>query len=876
MKNCLAWLSGTAKARSQDPATDAVFAAPDALGWAYQYWNTEEKDRVFETVRTKKGAKIKGADIIPATQLYTEDYMVKFLVQNSLGATWMGMNPDSQLVENWEYYVRDADRGPAKRKPLKQITLLDPACGSGHFLIEAFDMFYAMYEEEGEISEPEDICKSILENNLFGIDIDERAIQIAEASLWMKAEEKAFGFSGANTNLVAATSSHLKGESWERYLAKLEKEPSTVRVLRKFAVEMEHIDELGSLARPAEALESIIKEEHELWEMQERERHEADKSLFKEIRDDVLASQLPFHDITDQKFFERTMQHALFAIDGFTAEARESGEFNDQLMGLEAKTGFRLLDLLSREYDVVVANPPYMGSKNMGSVLKKCVVSHYKAGKRDLYASFMLRSLELAKPLGRAALVTQHSWMFLKSFEELRLCQNDETSATKKNAEFRGLLIESAVETLAHLGTGAFAEISGEVVNSVLFIISNTLPTNDHRIATFRIVQEPGPDEKANSLREAVRNQSNSQLCALPVQRRFRDVPRGVLCYWIVETVGRLSDCGRKVFEIGGVRRGISTGQNDRLLRMTWEHCVENSRWTPFVKAGTYQRWHGLEYYSIDWPRGVTAMRALPGSAIRNSRYFDQYGLTYSQAGNGCLGVRELSADSVFEAKSPGIFIDASADVLAVAAVLNCRVGSWLLRSMSPGIDINEATVSVLPLPQGFATVEQDLLVLAKACIDLKAFLNQFEILERAFDPNEFLNQPVLVSTLIASAYLHCIEGVIDCIVVDSFGLTSEETLSLQSETGVPVGRLPTSTKLTELPHSKVIGLDLSESVRSLISANWTESPLSPSSDLRNSLKARFEAGPGGIVENTESLIDDEGEVDDEDEPIEARIGIPA
>ncbi len=132
-----------------------------------------------------------------------------------------------------------------------------------------------MYEEEGEITEPEQICKSILENNLFGIDIDERAIQIAEASLWMKAEEKAFGFCGATTNLVAATSSHLKGESWERFLATLEKEPSVVRVLRKFAKSIEHIDELGSLARPAEDLKAIIKVEHHLWEEQVRAEREA-------------------------------------------------------------------------------------------------------------------------------------------------------------------------------------------------------------------------------------------------------------------------------------------------------------------------------------------------------------------------------------------------------------------------------------------------------------------------------------------------------------------------------------------------------------------------------------------------------------------------
>ena len=195
LKRCVALLSGTETVRGQDPATDEVFAAPDAFGWAYQYWNADEKDRVFEMLRTKKGAKIQGADIIPATQLYTEPYMVKFLVQNSLGALWMGMYPDSSLCERWEYYVKDADRAPVARKPVRETTFLDPAQGSGHFYLEAFDLFYAMYEEEAARESrtltPREICAAILNQNLYGIDIDGRSVQIATAALWMKAKERA-------------------------------------------------------------------------------------------------------------------------------------------------------------------------------------------------------------------------------------------------------------------------------------------------------------------------------------------------------------------------------------------------------------------------------------------------------------------------------------------------------------------------------------------------------------------------------------------------------------------------------------------------------------------------------------------------------------
>ncbi|MGA2451506.1 MAG: hypothetical protein ABTD50_22855, partial [Polyangiaceae bacterium] len=154
LKRCIALLSGTVTANGEEPAPDAVFSAADALGWAYQYWNTEEKSRVFEKVRTKKGAKIEGAEIIPATCIYTEPYMVKFLVQNSLGATWMGINPGTRLCDGWQYYVRDTDRRLVPNKAVSDVTFLDPACGSGHFLIEAFDLFYAMYVEEGTITEP--------------------------------------------------------------------------------------------------------------------------------------------------------------------------------------------------------------------------------------------------------------------------------------------------------------------------------------------------------------------------------------------------------------------------------------------------------------------------------------------------------------------------------------------------------------------------------------------------------------------------------------------------------------------------------------------------------------------------------------------------
>jgi hypothetical protein len=353
-----------------------------------------------------------------------------------------------------------------------------------------------------------EICDSILKNNLFGIDIDPRAVQIAEVCLWMKAAERILRETGdylsfilhpSSFQLVAATASHLKGETWEEFLAGFEREPSVARVLRKFAQTMEHIDEIGSLARPAEDVREIIRQEHATGERQVRERKEANYS-FQEIRAEAISGQLPFHEISDDDFGDRLFYHARAGIDAFTERARESGEFEDQLLGSETRTGFRLVDLVSRRYDVVAANPPYMGSKNMGPELKKYVVRNFKAGKRDLYAAFILRNLELAEGGGRVVMVTQQSWMFLRSFADLRAVEPDKLA----DGNSRGLLRDGTIETLAHLGPNAFGEISGEVVNIVLFVVANADPPAEHHLTALRLIGPKSPQKKDRLLREAL------------------------------------------------------------------------------------------------------------------------------------------------------------------------------------------------------------------------------------------------------------------------------------------------------------------------------------------------------------------------------------
>ena len=692
LKDCFGLLSLSADTLSkyrirpkEDPAADAgaeppnPFTAPDALGWAYQYWNTEEKGRVFEKVRTVKGAKIAGADIVPATQLYTEDYMVKFLVQNSLGATWMGIHPESKLCEGWEHYVSDAERAPVGKKAIGKVTFLDPACGSGHFLLEAFDLFYAMYEEEGELTKPEEICTAILTQNLFGIDIDARSVQIAEAALWMKAAERAFDFDGAAINLVAATSSHLRGPVWEEFLASFQREPSVARVLRRFAQTMEHIHEIGSLARPAEDLSEIIKEEHFTWEKQVRELSEANY-LFPEMREQALSGQLPFHQITDDDFGERLFYRAKAGIDAFTQRARETGEFDDQMLASETQSGYRLVDLLSRKYDVLAANPPYMGSANMGNSLHGFLDANFREGKFNLFAAFMLCAKGLLASDARLAMVCQRSWLTLGSFEPFRT----------------SLGTWWCLETVADLGPGAFDAISGEVVSVALAIGKHCRSQREHGSCVFL------------DLRETESKSDNFCIHTCPNYRfRLADVnrlPGHRYMYRLTEPEIALFENWPPLRDSCFMTIGLITGANSRFTRMLHE-VRPGERWQGYVKSQSSTRWAGIICEAVEWENSGARIRArysdtgASGGKFNGEEFYGGPGLAATRVGGGALLARLFPAGLLFDSASSCGFAEKDYLLKLVCAYLNSSIAQRFAVELNGSFNYQAGDLNLLPLP---------------------------------------------------------------------------------------------------------------------------------------------------------------------------------
>jgi len=877
LKRCVALLSGTETVRGQDAATDEVFAAPDAFGWAYQYWNADEKDRVFEMVRTKKGSKIQGADIIPATQLYTEPYMVKFLVQNSLGALWMGMYPDSQLCEHWEYYVKDADRASVTRKPVREITFLDPAEGSGHFHLEAFDLFYRMYEEEaaGErrTITPRDICAAILNQNLYGIDIDGRSVQIATAALWMKAKERAAELEAGDLtsfheHLVATNIRLPKGKDHLELFLQNHPEDKDLRPALELVFQgLKHADELGALLQIEQLVDTALR----------RLKEEADKKQGTAVQVGLFEPTLVQGTLpVTVEDYDKWKRDALDRLQSHFETEAQAADSVQAYFGQSVGQGLKVLNLLSRRFDVVTANPPYMGSKNMGDEFKAYVAKHFAYGKRDLYAAFAIRCINFTQPGGRVALVAQHSWMFLKSFADFRA--ESKPPAEADDNKFRGLLLQTSIELLAHLGAGAFHEISGEVVNIALLVCSNTTPRQNQQMTALRLIGSREPEQKEEGLRSLHLSDNTPNRFTI-LQSKFLTVPFQPIVYWIADEFFDLLSKGTKLGSIASIRKGLATLNNGRFIKFFWEIPLSSGRWAQLAKAGFNARWAGGSNRLVEWQNdGIrvkeNVSRAYDGAhwskEVRSPELYFSPGLCYSIMSQGSLSVRMLR-NEIFENKTGAIF---GADHLL--PLLNTRPVTYMLRILSSGIEFNTGTLEQLPLP----IVD----VVYVDAVPLKELLVQKDVVEWSFSLDSFTRKKpglrfAAVQTILSESALEAtiatVEGLNDEAAVVAYSL-SDCAQAIQDETGKPSTSYPlirgydgTVDLSAEFSHTKALlqHLDLCPRL------NLPQSELA---SIRAKVRAFVNLGPVSQANPTEAEAEAAPDSDEEEISVGSFLPIPS
>ena len=599
----------------------------EVLGWMYQFYNSERKNDFFKSKR-----KASADDLAPATQLFTPKWIVQYLVENSLGRLWMLNNPDSHLRDQMRYFIAPDDEhedfirinGP------EDITFCDPACGSGHILSYAFELLYAMYEERGY--RPSEIPELILEKNLTGFEIDERAAQIASLVLAMRAREhdRRFLKRDVTARIHVFQSVGCEGADLPKFVSE----------------QLEHLGEIGSLVKLTEKdLDSI-------------------HALAQEVGASLLGSKLAES--------LRVIEPALRAI--------------------------------SDHYDVVVANPPYMGSSSFNPFMSGWIKKNYPDVKSDLCTCFIERSYDLADKHGYSSMVTMQSWMFLGSFEKMR----------------NRLIDEKTIVSMAHLGPRAFDAIGGEVVSVTAAVLLNSV--SNMKGTYFRLVDIVGSDPKREKLLEAISNPTCGWFYRADAST-FHDIPGTPIAYWASASLITAFK-GKLIKDVAYAGIGMRTGDNTRFLRL-WpevsknkmlvgcksreQQIISKAKWIPYNKGGNFRRWYGNNEYVVNWENDGQVIKentrlSYPnlgdnlGWKISNEKYYYLPGLTWTGVTSGLFNCRIYGCGFIFDSGANGLFSTEAYPIEYFAGLLNSSVASAAFSFLNPTLNFGSGTVNNIPI----------------------------------------------------------------------------------------------------------------------------------------------------------------------------------
>ena len=477
-----------------DAISDDDYQEVELIGWLYQFYISEKKDEVFASF--KKNKKAEAKDIPAATQIFTPNWIVKYMVENTAGKIWLDKHPDSPLKSQMKYLVENDSDGKTEAiiNNVEELTLIDPAAGSGHILVEGFELLYQMYTEE--YYTPEEAVESILTNNLYGLDIDDRAAQLATFAILLKA-------------------ARVYPDVWQKdWLPNVYAMPEAQEFSKQ-----EVKDFLGSEGTEyAEELEAALR-------------------LMKQAKN--LGSVMKLNLSEDARVFIEKRFAEL--------EHTEYRDFNTEAIYQNLKPYIPVLLILTKKYSSVVANPPYMGQKNMNANLKNYVKAHYPRSKSDLFAVFMESALAMNINKGLMGMINQHSWMFLSSYEKLR----------------NHILDNYGIVNMLHLGPRTFEELSGEVVQSTAFILENGQDID--KATYYRLVDYKNVHEKEKHFL----NRYN-EFVNIP-QINFTKIPGSPIAYWVSDNVINLFEENISLSDISSPRKGNSTSNNSKFLRYWFE-----------------------------------------------------------------------------------------------------------------------------------------------------------------------------------------------------------------------------------------------------------------------------------------------------------------
>ena len=632
----------------------------EVIGWLYQFYISEKKDEVI-------GKVVKTEDIPAATQLFTPNWIVKYMVQNSLGAQWLDTYPDSPLKVQMEYYIEPAEQTDEVNAQLKaitpeslnpeELTLIDPASGSGHILVEAYDLFKAIYLERGY--RQRDIAQLILEKNLFGLDIDQRAAQLTGFALMMKGREddRRLFERGIKLNIMAMHNSNGLDLNTLAQGINLASYQLNAGELTEFINLFEHAHDFGSLI------------------------------------------QIPPHLADKLPAFNNLVQSETHNPDLFVSEALQ------QLTPLVEQA-----NILAAQYDAVVANPPYMGGKYLNTALKKFLKDNYKGYEKDLFSAFIHRDLTFSKPHGRLGFMSPFVWMFISSHEHLRT-----------------RLIDS--ETIASLIQLEYSGFDGATVPICTFTLQKGHVTGQKgcfiRLSDFR-----GSDNQGPKTLEAINNRDCGWFFEI-AQDEFEKIPGSPVAYWVGDNIRSVFYENALLEESTDIRAGLQTGDTSRFLRFWFEISrnklgigldgeaakVSEFKWFPITKGGDFRKWFGNNEYVVNWERNGEEIKYWlvnnPADTktkhwsryVRSPEFYFNEGVTWTLITSGTFGARFFEKGMIFDISSHSLFCE-EGQIFKYLSFLSSKLGNYFIKLLNPTLNTSAGVVSRLPDVKGEVATE--------------------------------------------------------------------------------------------------------------------------------------------------------------------------
>ena len=760
----------------KDPQVgDDIWHSDDILGWLYESYNNAKKKAFKES-----GAKAEYDKVSLQSQVYTPRWVVQFLVENSLGKLYLEIYPDSEIKNR--YKIANAPKTQERKpQPLHEIKLIDPACGSGNFLLYAFDLFYEFYldqiENYGADYDEDEIPRLIIENNLHGIDLDDRAVQLAQLGLYIKARKKHRVTESLKFNVV---SSDFFLPDYEN-VRHIFEEGSRLDQNQKELVadiwgDLQYAYKFGSLIRLDEKL----------------------KAKFRELEDKLNEDQqeLFVHaEIEEHKDFS-----ANFFTNLKTAAEQYARAEGDTFLTSKTRDAITFLELLTAEYDVATANPPYTDSSDFGAELKVFIEDNYKKPFKfhtNLYASFIKRCYDFTREDGKIAMIHPRTFMFIKTFEGVRKFMLDKTHIN--------VFVDYSLSNLF-----------GVIMVDPAFYVLDKKWSKEH-VAWFVSLDQytRTPNEKykkdfcLQALDDYIAGDENEHNYTLP-QSKLKIIKSWPFIYWI-------SDEFREKFGLNSIEKvcppksGMATANNNRFLRFWWEldkaslskDVEDGKHWVRYSKGGPFQKWYGNLWLRINWEDGAQVLRETGRAVFRNEEFYFNEGITYSASGSKGASFRYLPSNCVYDVGGASLFpIDKDCKLYSIA-LLNSKLASYVINCLNPTVNTQVGDIERVPFVRPNNINLNILDLLSSSNVEITKTLLNISIVE-----GEYLKSPFSVLSDLSlekrvRSYLNyenhlftqviLNETIINEKIFEVYELTEHDKAMVLAKEGESIGGLPVS-----------------------------------------------------------------------------------